>query len=241
MSRKSFNLSLQKKRNEIVLNPIIEKCEEDGSYIADKVVDYVEKALIYERSIGLSKVLNTYGLIKNTLSSQYPEDSEEYTRRVEDVLRSVISIDGERLAQFISDPHRYSDEASDMQASANRSPIEKKSPTETPTPSSKEVVQNKPTIVPDVIEEEEEVMERESQQEVEAERKRKKKEEEEKKKQEQALEERRKKREEQRKKREAEQKEAQRKEKEKEVEATSVESDDDDESIELNVSALFND
>jgi hypothetical protein len=124
MSRKSFNLSLQKKRNQIVLTPIIERCEKDGSPIADKVVDYVEKALQYERSVGLSKVQNTYELIKNTLPSQNQKDSPEFEKQVEEVLRTVISIDGERLSQFISDPNRYSGDASDMSASESRSPVQ---------------------------------------------------------------------------------------------------------------------
>lgn len=134
MSRKSFNLSLQKKRNQIVLSPIINRCEKDGSYIADKVVDYVEKALHYERSVGLSKVQNTYGLIKNTLASQYQEDSPEFEKRVEEVLRTVISIDGERLSQFISDPTRYSGEASGMSASESRSPVQSSQPKQYASP-----------------------------------------------------------------------------------------------------------
>lgn len=131
MSKKSFNLSLQKKRNHIVLNPIIESCDQDGSYVADKVVDYVEKALFFERSVGLSKVQNTYVLIKNTLSSQYPPDSLEFQQRVEDVLRSIISVDGERLAQFLSDPNEYSGGAGTLPASENRSTMRSTSPAPT--------------------------------------------------------------------------------------------------------------
>lgn len=134
MSRKSFNLSLQKKRNQIVLTPIIERCEKDGSPIADKVVDYVEKALQYERSVGLSKVQNTYELIKNTLPSQNQIDSPEFEQRVEEVLRTVISIDGERLSQFISDPTRYAGEASAMSASESRPPVQSSQPKQYSTP-----------------------------------------------------------------------------------------------------------
>lgn len=123
MSKKSFNLSLQKKRNQLVLNPIIDRCDADGSYVADKVVDYVEKALFFERSVGLSKAMNTYVLVKNTLASQYSVDSDELQQKVEDVMKSIISVDGERLAQFLSDPNAYSNGAGALPASENRSTV----------------------------------------------------------------------------------------------------------------------
>lgn len=128
MSKKSFNLSLQKKRNQLVLNPIIDRCDQDGSYVADKVVDYVEKALFFERSVGLSKAMNTYVLVKNTLASQYALDSDELQQKVEDVMKSIISVDGERLAQFLSDPSAYSNEAGGLPASENRSVVRSTSP-----------------------------------------------------------------------------------------------------------------
>lgn len=243
MSRKSFNLSLQKRRNEIVLNPIIQECEKDGTYIADRVVDYVEKALVYERSMGLSKVVNTFGLIKNTLSSQYPEGSEEHSRRVEDVLRSVISIDGERLAQFISDPYRYSSEASSMEASESRAPIERTEP----------VTQHSPTPPP-LVEEEIEEVEEEIEETPPAKVKQKREskvvlveedddEAEEMKKHKEALAERRRKRKEERERREKEEKEAQRKAKSKGKSKSDDDEDDDDNDSELdfNISAIFND
>lgn len=144
MSRKSFNLSLQKKRNQIVLSPIIERCEEDGSYVADKVVDYVEKALHYERSVGLSKVQNTYELIKNTLSSQYEQDTPEFEQRVEDVLQTLIMVDGERLSQFISDPARYSSQTSNLPAQENRPTTESQvvNSTQIPLPVHEEVMED---------------------------------------------------------------------------------------------------
>lgn len=241
MSRKSFNLSLQKRRNEIVLNPIIQECEKDGTYIADRVVDYVEKALVYERSMGLSKVVNTFGLIKNTLSSQYPEGSEEHSRRVEDVLRSVISIDGERLAQFISDPYRYSSEASSMEASESRAPIERTEP----------ITQSSPTPPP-VVDEEIEDAEEEIKETPPAKVKQKREskvvlveedddEAEELKKQEEAMAERRRKRQEERerKRRDNEEKEAQRKSKSKGK--SKSEEDEDDPDLDFNISAIFND
>lgn len=133
-SRKSFNLSLQKKRNQIVLNPIIQRCDQDGSYVADKVVDYVEKALHIERSVGLSKALNTYGLIKNTLASQYTPDSPEFEQRVEEVMRSIILVDGDRLAQFLSDPNDYSSDGRDIPASISRPVARQTRPAETESP-----------------------------------------------------------------------------------------------------------
>lgn len=132
MSKKSFNLSLQKKRNQLVLNPVIDRCDEDGSYVADKVVDYVEKALFFERSVGLSKALNTYVLVKNTLVSQYSADSPELQQKVEDVMRSIIQVDGERLAQFLSDPDEYSNGAGTLSPSDNRTTTRSVSPAPQP-------------------------------------------------------------------------------------------------------------
>lgn len=132
-SRKSFNLSLQKKRNLNVLTPILDRCDQDGSYVADRVIDYVEKALNYEQSIGLNKVQNMYGLIKNTLASQYQPNSPEFDEKVEAVLQSIVSVDGERLAQFLSDPTHYSNDVEQMPASTKRSIPRQSAPSPAPS------------------------------------------------------------------------------------------------------------
>lgn len=148
--RKSYNLSLQKKKNKIVLTPIVERCEREGTYVSDVVVDYVERAVAYEQSKGLNKALNTYDLIKNTLSREFEEGTEEYQKRVEGVMRSVITIDGESLAQFLSDPDGFSNEAAaSISMSASRpasvpaqspAPVREESYVEERTPTAEPVI-----------------------------------------------------------------------------------------------------
>lgn len=107
MARSSFNVSLQRKHNKIVLGPLIERCEEEGGVISDVIVEYVEKALDYEKMIGLNKVMQTYKIIQNMVGVQHPYGSPEYIQAVESVLKRVIRIDGEELSQFLSDPNGY--------------------------------------------------------------------------------------------------------------------------------------
>lgn len=105
--RSSFNVSLQKKHNKVVLEPLIERSENEGGVISDMIVDYVEKALDLERVMGLNKVMQTYKLIQSMLSSQYPHGSAEYNQAIESVLKRVIRIDGAELSVFLSDPTGY--------------------------------------------------------------------------------------------------------------------------------------
>lgn len=107
MARSSFNVSLQRKHNKIVLGPLIERCEEEGGVISDVIVEYVEKALDYEKMIGLNKVMQTYKIIQNMVGVQHAYGSPEYIQAVESVLKRVIRIDGEELSQFLSDPNGY--------------------------------------------------------------------------------------------------------------------------------------
>lgn len=107
MARNSFNVSLQKKHNRIVLSPLIEKCETEGGVISDVIVDYVEKALDYEKRMGLNKVMQTYKIIQSMVGAQYPADTPQHAEAVENVLKRVIRIDGEELSNFLSDPTGY--------------------------------------------------------------------------------------------------------------------------------------
>lgn len=105
--RTSFNVSLQRKRNQVALGPILERSEREGTVASDIIVEYVEKALDYEKIVGLNKVMNTYKLIQNIVSSQCEYGSDEYYRRVEAVLRDVVIVDGSALSSFLSDPVEY--------------------------------------------------------------------------------------------------------------------------------------
>lgn len=105
--RSSFNVSLQKKHNKVVLGPLIERSEHEGGVISDMIVDYVEKALDYEKVMGLNKVMQTYKLIQNMVAAQHPYGSAEYNQAIEEVLKRVIRIDGAELSVFLSDPMGY--------------------------------------------------------------------------------------------------------------------------------------
>lgn len=105
--RSSFNVSLQKKHNKVVLGPLIERSEQEGGVISDMIVDYVEKALDYEKVMGLNKVMQTYKLIQNMVAAQHPYGSAEYNNAIEEVLKRVIRIDGSELSVFLSDPMGY--------------------------------------------------------------------------------------------------------------------------------------
>lgn len=107
--RKSLNISIQSKRYYIPINEIITEWEEQGLSLSTKVCETLLLGYRLSNSVELSKLVNTFEMISKTLSHYYNEENtEEYMKAIENVFNKVITVDGETLSEFLSNPIRYS-------------------------------------------------------------------------------------------------------------------------------------
>ncbi|HCL4480354.1 TPA: hypothetical protein N2D99_002442 [Clostridium botulinum] len=109
--RKSLNISIQSKKYYMPINKIIKEWENKGLSMSTNVCETLLLGYKLSNSIELSKLVNTFEMISKTLSYYYNEENiEEYMKAIENVFSKIISVDGEKLSEFLSNPIKFSSE-----------------------------------------------------------------------------------------------------------------------------------